>query len=124
MNTTLRRTARRRPTTTIPRISRVFHRQGKLTEAEDYVQQALEIFRKRLPENHRRLAEAQVFCAIEEESRLGALGVPIKVMVKGGRADSRPAPGRSGRPAWRRAEGDPALSPNGCGRDRAAVRWP
>jgi hypothetical protein len=30
----------------------------------------------------RKLAEAQVFCAVHDKSRLGSMGVPIKVMVK------------------------------------------
>ncbi len=30
----------------------------------------------------RKLAEAQVFCAIDDENRLGSMGMPIKVMVK------------------------------------------
>jgi uncharacterized protein (TIGR02231 family) len=37
----------------------------------------------RLSVEDRKLAEAQVFCAIEEESRLGVNGPPIKVMIKG-----------------------------------------
>ena len=30
----------------------------------------------------RKLAEAQVFCAVDDENRLGSMGVPFKVMVK------------------------------------------
>ena len=30
----------------------------------------------------RKLAEAQKFCVVEEENRLGVMGVPFKVMVK------------------------------------------
>jgi hypothetical protein len=30
----------------------------------------------------RKLAEAQVYCAVHDKSRLGSMGVPIKVMVK------------------------------------------
>ncbi len=31
----------------------------------------------------RRLAEAQRFCAIQQENRLGSMGVPVKVMIEG-----------------------------------------
>ena len=37
----------------------------------------------KLSSKDRRLAEAQRFCAIKTENRLGAMGVPVKVMVKG-----------------------------------------
>jgi hypothetical protein len=30
----------------------------------------------------RKLAEAQRYCAVEEENRLGAMGVPVKLLVK------------------------------------------
>jgi hypothetical protein len=36
----------------------------------------------KLPAEDRPLAEAQGYCAVEPESRLGSMGVPIKVMVK------------------------------------------
>jgi hypothetical protein len=31
----------------------------------------------------RKLAEAQRFCAIEDENRLGAMGTPVKLMIEG-----------------------------------------
>ena len=37
----------------------------------------------KLKPEDRRLAEAQRFCAVQQESRLGSMGVPFKVMVKG-----------------------------------------
>ncbi len=37
----------------------------------------------KLPEKDRKLAEAQKYCAIEDDHRLGEMGVPVKVMVKG-----------------------------------------
>jgi hypothetical protein len=37
----------------------------------------------KLPPEDRRLAEAQVFCAIDQDTLLGSSGVPIKVMCKG-----------------------------------------
>jgi hypothetical protein len=37
----------------------------------------------KLKPEDRRLAEAQRFCAIQKENRLGSMGVPVKVMVKG-----------------------------------------
>ena len=36
----------------------------------------------KLSDDDRKLAEAQKFCAVETDHRLGAMGVPIKVMVK------------------------------------------
>lgn len=36
----------------------------------------------KLSPEDRKVAEAQRWCAIEEENRLGAMGKPIKVMVK------------------------------------------
>jgi hypothetical protein len=36
----------------------------------------------KLPAKDRKLAEEQKFCAVEEESRLGTMGVPVKVMIK------------------------------------------
>jgi hypothetical protein len=35
-----------------------------------------------LPEEDRKLAEEQKFCAVEQENRLGSMGRPVKVMVK------------------------------------------
>jgi hypothetical protein len=35
-----------------------------------------------LPPEDLRLAEAQQFCAVEDENRLGSMGVPVKVMAK------------------------------------------
>ncbi len=37
----------------------------------------------RLPEEDRRLAEAQGFCPVLKDSRLGAMGVPVKLLLKG-----------------------------------------
>jgi Cu(I)/Ag(I) efflux system membrane fusion protein len=37
----------------------------------------------KLKPEDRRLAEAQRFCAVQQENRLGSMGVPVKVMVKG-----------------------------------------
>jgi len=36
----------------------------------------------KLGDDDRKLAEAQKFCAVETDHRLGAMGVPIKVMLK------------------------------------------
>jgi hypothetical protein len=36
----------------------------------------------KLPAKDRKLAEDQKFCAVEEDSRLGAMGVPVKVTIK------------------------------------------
>lgn len=37
----------------------------------------------KLPLEDRLLAEAQRFCAVQDENRLGSMGVPVKVLVKG-----------------------------------------
>ena len=37
----------------------------------------------KLSPDDRKLAEAQKFCAIQTKNRLGAMGTPIKLMVKG-----------------------------------------
>ena len=37
----------------------------------------------KLSPEDRRLAEAQVFCAVLEKNYLGSMGTPVKVMVKG-----------------------------------------
>jgi hypothetical protein len=36
----------------------------------------------KLPEKDRKLAEAQKWCAVETDDRLGAMGVPIKIMIQ------------------------------------------
>ena len=36
----------------------------------------------KLPEKDRKLAEAQKYCAVETDDRLGATGVPEKIMIK------------------------------------------
>jgi hypothetical protein len=36
-----------------------------------------------LPPRDRKLAAAQKFCAVQPENRLGAMGKPVKVLVKG-----------------------------------------
>ena len=36
----------------------------------------------KLPEKDRKLAEAQKWCAVETDDRLGATGVPVKIMIK------------------------------------------
>jgi hypothetical protein len=51
--------------------------EGPLTE-EAQIQANL----AKLSPEDRTVAEAQRFCAIEDENRLGAMGPPIKVMVK------------------------------------------
>ena len=37
----------------------------------------------KLSPEDRKLAESQVFCAIDQDSRLGSMGPVLKVMVKG-----------------------------------------
>jgi uncharacterized protein (TIGR03000 family) len=37
----------------------------------------------KLPPEDRKLAEEQKFCVVESDTRLGAVGVPLKIMVKG-----------------------------------------
>jgi hypothetical protein len=37
----------------------------------------------KLGPDDRKLAEGQRFCAVQEGIRLGAMGVPVKVMIKG-----------------------------------------
>jgi hypothetical protein len=37
----------------------------------------------KLPTDEQPIAEAQKFCAVEEENRLGSMGMPIKVMIDG-----------------------------------------
>ena len=37
----------------------------------------------RLPAEDRKVAEAQRYCAVENENRLGSMGMPFKVTVKG-----------------------------------------
>jgi hypothetical protein len=37
----------------------------------------------KLPPEDRKLAEEQKYCVIEDDNRLGEMGVPIKLMVKG-----------------------------------------
>jgi len=36
----------------------------------------------KLPEKDRKLAEAQKWCAVETDDRLGAMGVPVKILIK------------------------------------------
>jgi hypothetical protein len=36
----------------------------------------------KLPEKDRQLAEAQKWCAVETDDRLGAMGVPVKILIK------------------------------------------
>jgi hypothetical protein len=48
-------------------------------DEEDKVQAAL----AKLGPEDRRLAEAQGYCPIRESNRLGSMGTPVKVMVKG-----------------------------------------
>jgi hypothetical protein len=36
----------------------------------------------KLSPEDRKLAEAQKFCVVEEENRLGSMGMPVKVLVK------------------------------------------
>ncbi|HVK15206.1 MAG TPA: hypothetical protein VM597_41085 [Gemmataceae bacterium] len=49
------------------------------TDAEAKIQANL----NKLPPEDRALAEEQIFCATEPENRLGGMGVPVKVLVKG-----------------------------------------
>ncbi len=49
------------------------------TEAEVFIEENL----KKLSPEDRKLAEAQRFCPIQENNRLGVMGVPGKVMIKG-----------------------------------------
>jgi hypothetical protein len=37
----------------------------------------------KLPAQDRKLAEEQAFCAVEEENRLGSMGTPVKILLKG-----------------------------------------
>lgn len=37
----------------------------------------------KLPEEDREAATAQKFCAVEEKSRLGSMGMPHKIMIEG-----------------------------------------
>ena len=36
----------------------------------------------KLPDKDRKLAEAQKYCAVDTDDRLGAMGVPVKIMIK------------------------------------------
>jgi hypothetical protein len=36
----------------------------------------------KLPEQDRKLAEAQKYCAVETDDRLGAMGIPVKILIK------------------------------------------
>src|SRR5262249_19500358 len=36
----------------------------------------------KLPQKDRKLAEEQKFCAVADDSRLGAMGVPVKILIK------------------------------------------
>ena len=36
----------------------------------------------KLPEADRKVAEAQRYCAVEDDDRLGSMGVPVKVLIK------------------------------------------
>jgi hypothetical protein len=49
----------------------------KRGEAEGNIRQALD----QLPREDRVLAEAQKFCAVEGENRLGSMGTPVKVII-------------------------------------------
>jgi hypothetical protein len=37
----------------------------------------------KLPEKDRKLAEAQKWCAVETDDRLGAMGAPVKIQIQG-----------------------------------------
>ena len=37
----------------------------------------------KLSPEDRRLAEAQGYCAVQEDSRLGSMGTPVKLLLKG-----------------------------------------
>ena len=36
----------------------------------------------KLPDKDRQLAEAQKYCAVETDDRLGAMGIPVKMMIR------------------------------------------
>jgi hypothetical protein len=36
----------------------------------------------KLPESDRKAAEAQKYCAVETDDRLGAMGVPVKIVIR------------------------------------------
>jgi hypothetical protein len=52
---------------------------GALGEEEAGIQSAL----SKLPAEDRRLAEAQKYCAVRNNNRLGSMGKPVKVMLDG-----------------------------------------
>jgi Cu(I)/Ag(I) efflux system membrane fusion protein len=43
----------------------------------------LAVYLSKLPPEDRRLAEAQKFCPVQKDSRLGSMGIPFKVMIDG-----------------------------------------
>ena len=36
----------------------------------------------KLPDNDRKLAEAQKWCAVDTDDRLGAMGIPVKIQIQ------------------------------------------
>jgi hypothetical protein len=44
---------------------------------------AIKAERDKLPAEDRKLVDAQEFCAVQENSRLGSMGAPFKVILKG-----------------------------------------
>ena len=53
--------------------------QAKAKSADERIKAAL----AKLSSDDRKLAEAQRFCAVETENRLGSMGKPVKVMIEG-----------------------------------------
>jgi Cu(I)/Ag(I) efflux system membrane fusion protein len=75
---------------TLARIERLHaaHKPGAQKPAEEADEQRkaeaeIQANLAKLKAEDRRLAEAQRFCAVQKENRLGSMGAPIKVMVKG-----------------------------------------
>ena len=44
----------------------------------------------KLSDEDRKLAEAQKYCAIEDENRLGSMGVPVKIALKDSKGKEQP----------------------------------
>jgi hypothetical protein len=44
----------------------------------------------KLSDEDRKLAEAQKYCAIEDDNRLGSMGVPIKIVLKDSKGKDQP----------------------------------
>jgi hypothetical protein len=44
----------------------------------------------KLSDDDRKLAEAQKYCAIEDDNRLGSMGVPVKIVLKDSKGKDQP----------------------------------